>query len=354
MHFTGTADKVSFTFPLQNIPIDFEAKSNSRTLNVEEKQDKQNHVFTVLPHASDEGFLFNVSITNAIEDSGYGYYPYVTSLLHLQMIIEGVDKISTVIELPPGTSPYSMLTEIRINNNKFVWGSREDVQNAIGHYFKGDGKTIQVVLGTRSTVLDHHARIKLCIPFRMRSNLLPGIVLMPLLIGLPIIIIWGLPEEIASFLTKVYSMLTAFPLLLAVWQRNTQGSIHALSYINVLWVFSALIWLGYALYFNLSKSWLVDSIFSIGILLPYAVWFAYNLGLLVWFRNKPTKAGVVHKPFILFEYSLSFMVYIQDKLTHKKRLEPQALKIQDAIDKIAHRYRTKVRVPKTCYEEEQV
>jgi hypothetical protein len=352
IYFMGTAHQLSITFPIELSSIEFNVVGTGNKPRIRQESSSENSVIVITPADTERRLTIKAKVPNAASDSGYGYYPFVTSLLNFRMRIQGVDSISVVIELPPGTSPYSMLTEIRIGNKRILWGSRKDAEAPIDHYFRGDGKTIQVLLGAKSdTLKNREASICICVPYRIRSNLLPGIILMPLLVGFPIIIIWGLPVEIASFLTKIYSMLTAFPVLLALWLKNTEGSIHPLSYINAIWFFSALSWLLYAVYFTVTGAWLTISFVNSLALIPYFLWSAYNLGLLVWFRNKPTKAGVVHTPFILYEYGISLLVYLQDKLTHKDRLEPQALKVQNIIDRLLRRkVRQAVKVRRECYE----
>jgi len=318
MHSLNT-QKIELTIPTKYKIIEIDTESN-HTVSSEDKFTKiQLHELQ-----QDSQIQIELKISDALNDSGYSYYPYVTSYLTFEMELTGINEISLLTVLPPTSGPYSMLSSYWINDRKFVWQTiAKENDIPIAYYSKGEGKKIQPVLGADYKTKEDHIIIKAEIPFRIKTVKLPSFVILPLLIGFPLMIIWGL--ESIPLLTKLTSSLASVPLIFAVWQRNTADSLDPTDFLNTTWLLSIIGWILYALYFQLTGRWISTDILSPSVFIPYFGWIIYHMAVLAWFRNNPTKLEKIPKWFYPFAITRSFGVYVQDRLTHKGKLyEPEA------------------------------
>lgn len=329
VHLTKETTRIEIKLPSEISIVEYQVSGlHSATQVITSYID---HRTLTIDRLSDEKqIVVKAKLAGVLDDSGYGYYPYVTSYFRMSAIISGINEISVLVELPSGSGPYSMFTYFQLNETRYVWGSRaKENELPIDYYSKGEGRQAHSILGANYISKTDSIKIGVEAPFRIKTVNLPGLAILPLLIGLPFIVIWGLPEPDISLLTKLSSSLAATPVFFAVWQRNTAESQDPLDFINSSWFLSSIAWIAYAFFFHLSRNWLTADFLSFLFLTPYFVWIAYNLGVLVWFRNNPTERGKIPKAFITFALTRSLLVYLQDLRTHKGELfEPEAMLIR--------------------------
>lgn len=299
------------------------AKETSSTLFEHNK-----NVLEITNPSSENQIVLKGKIAHATDDSGYSLYPYVTSSIKFEFQLDGVDHLYLAVIMPPGAGPYSGFVKAKINGQKYVWERTQGQsgKKEIEYFSKGEGKDIQSVLGFESSSEKKSFDVSLDIPFRIRTVKLPFISLLPVLVGIPLMIIWGLPNSEFTILSKMSSSLAAIPVLFAIWQRNTEGSIDPFDFLNATWLTSVALWISYAIAFQLLGWWITAEISGIILLTPYFGWIIYHIVLLAWFRNNPTYRNKIPKLFYVFIKFRKKMIRLQDKATHKgKFYEPEAV-----------------------------
>jgi hypothetical protein len=257
-----------------------------------------------------------IRLSGGVSDSGYAFFPLITTGLRLKFSVSECIAPKIGVRFPFDCGPYLAYCQIEVDGVAYncteesAEAGRGLKYHARGLEKVGDSLTAEVKENVRPD-----APVDVSMYFRRRTINALGVLLIPLLVGIPLIIAWGYPGF--DLVVRLSFTLSAIPALFGLWYRYAAGMKDPNSFYDLVWFLSALVWFAYIVAFELFGLPLWGS-------LLYFVWIITVMSPVFSYRHHPFQ---VNKPLVLRFHDRLYRLFYKatDRVSYEGRFrEPAA------------------------------
>jgi len=297
--------------PAQYTVIDFSASGHVSGIPSEFSYTESLSAICLKPSRGECEIKLELLLQGAVESSYGDLFPLISTYLQLEFSIEPLkkdDKLIVHIRFPSRCHGYIHYSEIEVDDTCYRFLQEE---NELLHTFAGtENPQVSYVAVHSKKNEPSLVKTKIRAHYRRSFISLSALYLLPLLVGLPIIVVWGYPN--LDLVTRMSFTLTAVPIVFSLWYKMSSGMLSPRNLLNFVYLVSAVIWSVYAFVFQ-----------GLGIqmsgwtFLPYSMWIGYHFWLLWRFGRHPLQVKV-DASLRFFRWVFQSFVKATDRISYRR------------------------------------
>jgi len=227
---------------------------------------------------------FKLKIEGALEDSGDVNFPLISAKLQVAFLLEiepeAPYNVRVQIYFPKDCKGYINYSSIRVGDQKYTFDKRE---YRLNHVTDGYPETIVSYYTPSIKRSQSSVKIEMETYYRPSFLLFLPSLLFPSMLGLPIVAIWAYPG--LEYIQRVLFMIPIFSIIFTIWYKTAPvGMVRLPCLLNHIYVFWTLVWVSYAVAFEIFKIRVSTISFF-----PYLLLMIATLLELYYFYRHPTQ-----------------------------------------------------------------